>query len=220
MSANIPPATARSQSSAPVRMAAPTQTGAEAADMFKSVLARAAKDGAIKDGVGKKAVRQEKDVEDQAPVAPFNAAPLPVHQAPSKDQDRRRAQDDKATEAPGQAMPHSDRDASTSAARPLSGGAAAADAAAFEALVHRLDAGRAPSASTHLTLPGDQWRAEQVQIHAQAGSLSVQIDLGSQSDGRDEALKQLEARLRARGLDATVSDSEASRIADPANRIA
>ncbi|MEO7470174.1 MAG: hypothetical protein ABIV36_24490, partial [Sphingobium limneticum] len=74
----------------------------------------------------------------------------------------------------------------------------------FAALVARLDAGLAPSAQSHLALPGDQWRADQVVIDSQGSSLSVSIDLGQRGDGEQETMKELQARLRARGIAARV----------------
>lgn len=98
--------------------------------------------------------------------------------------------------------------------------APAADVAGFAALVARLDAGAPPSALSHLALPGDLWRAEQVVIDQQSGGLSVTIDTGGRGDASHESLEELQARLRARGMDATVAVADASRIAEAPNRIA
>ena len=86
----------------------------------------------------------------------------------------------------------------------LPNAAPAADAGQFAALVARLDAGLAPSAQSHLALPGDQWRADQVVLDSQGSGLSVSIDLGQRGDGEQEAMKELQARLRACGIAARV----------------
>lgn len=102
------------------------------------------------------------------------------------------------------------RDAAVVSALPLA--APAADVTAFATLAARLDSGLAPSTLSHLTLPGDLWRVGQVVIDQQAGGLSVTVDIGGQGDANHESLNELEARLRARGMAATVSKDHPNRI--------
>lgn len=170
----------------------------EAADRFRDALARKGKDQRTA------SARHEKTAEDgpqpATPPAQPPLVPLPFRERPAgKGQHGTGAQGDQGASAT--APPVAAQDAP---APPLPNAAPAPDAGQFAALVARLDAGLAPSAQSHLALPGGQWRADQVVIDSQGSSLSVNIDLGSRSDGEQETLKELQARLRARGIEATV----------------
>lgn len=140
------------------------------------------------------------DGEGQATAPMTGHFPPPFQQGPRKNQDRPGGQDD--GRGAGQVRTADAAGPPPAPAAPA--GAGTADAAAFAALVARFDAGAPASAATQLTLPGEQWRTGQVVIDQQAARLSVSVDLGADADGKDETLKELEARLRARGLDASV----------------
>lgn len=184
----------------------------EAADRFREAL----------DRTGGRPGRSKQDGKDGAetpPPLPLSAdLPPPVigHPGQAKHQTRdERA--DMAMASTTQASPPP-RDAAAVSPQPLA--TPAADVIGFSALVARLDSGLPPSALSHLALPGDLWRADQVMIDQQAGGLSVTIDMGGQGDANHESLNELAARLRARGMNATVSQGEPSRIAEVDSRIA
>jgi hypothetical protein len=148
------------------------------------------------------------------PSLPFLDRPVAGHRGKSDRQEEQGALSSATATAPARAEP------TAVAAPPLA--ASTADVGGFAALVARLDTGLPPSALSHLALPGDLWRAEQVVINQQAGGLCVTIDLGSQGEGSQESLAELQARLRARGLNATVSNGDpgsmSRRIADAHSR--
>lgn len=189
------------QPGAPRSADRPTAQGrpdGEAADRFRDALARKGKDSRAA------SARPEKLAEDrQQPALPPTQSPLvplPFRERPAgKDKDGAGGQVDQngAPAAPTATL----REAP---APTLPNAAPAPDAGRFAALVARLDAGLAPSAQSHLALPGDQWRADQVLIDSQGSSLSVNIDLGHRGDGEQETLKELRSRLRARGIEARV----------------
>ncbi|MCI4592608.1 hypothetical protein MOK15_21360 [Sphingobium sp. BYY-5] len=203
------------QTDGPRAMSAPTLSASrsdrEDVERFRDAMTR--RGGRREQRVTKE--ETQADRREQA-SAPMPDPSLPLYQEPRKAQDKPGPHDDKA--APGPARAADTNGPVAIPATPV--GASAADAAAFAALVARFDAGVPASAATQIALPGDLWRAEQVVIDQQAGGLSVSIDLGAGNDGKDEAHKELEARLRARGLKATVSRTEPNRIADPSSRIA
>lgn len=184
----------------------------ESADRFRDALSRK---GGKAEGKPARLAVTKKDVDEAAaaPAGTLGPAPLPVPIRPQKDQEQPGASTSGQRDI-GAPLGHAD----APAALPAASSTSAADAAAFAGLVARFDAGTTPSVSTHLALPGDQWRAEQVVIDQQGGGVSVSIDLGDDRGEPNEALKELEARLRARGLDARVIG--ASRIGEANNRIA
>ncbi|MEA3540673.1 MAG: hypothetical protein U9R77_00960 [Pseudomonadota bacterium] len=177
--------------------------GPEAAESFRSLLARKARKGG---GEGKP-MRKGKSADEAAP-APATAVPLalsPQIMGWPRHGSTPGSSEDKA----GQALaPQLQRtgEAQVAPVATSHAGAAAQEAASAQMWAQRMDAGRPSSPSTLLSLPGDQWRAEHVRLDAQQGGLSVLIDLGADAQDRNEALKELEARLRARGLDATIRD--------------
>lgn len=184
----------------------------EATERFRDALSR--KGGKAEAKPAKLAVKAEGGEEPPAP--PSGQVPLPFHVWPRKDQQQPAPPPDGQRDI-GLPQRGGDGSASAQPSTPATHGSAA-DAASFAGLVARFDAGATPSASTHLALPGDSWRAEQVMIDQQGSGLSVSIDLGHDQGDKDEALKELEARLRARGLDAHVVN--ASRFGEAHSRIA
>lgn len=183
----------------------------EATERFRDALSR--KGGKVEAKPAKLAVQAEGGEEPAAP--PSGQVPLPFHVWPRKDQQQPAPPPDGQRDI---GLPQGDGGgASAQPSAPATHGSAA-DAATFAGLVARFDAGAMPSASTHLALPGESWRAEQVTIDQQGSGLSVSIDLGHDQGDKNEALKELEARLRARGLNAHVVD--ASRFGEAHSRIA
>lgn len=181
--------------------------GPEAVESFRSLLARKVRNGG---GEGKP-MRKQKGA-DEATPAPATAMPLALSaqtMGVPKHGSTPEPSDDKA----GQALAPQPQRTGEAQVAPVAtpyAGAAAQEAASAQMWAQRMDAGAPSSASTHLSLPGDQWRAEHVRIDAQQGGLSVLIDLGADAQDRNAALKELEARLRARGLDATIQDGGAA----------
>lgn len=182
----------------------------ETVDRFREALDRksgkagASKQDGKEEGVGA-------DLLSQAGTQPF-LVPALTNDRPKQDKS------DECAEGPTGSSAQSPRDATVVSALPLA--APAIDVAAFATLVARLDSGLPPSALSHLALPGDLWRADQVMIDQQAGGLSVTVDIGRQGDAHHESLNELEARLRARGMVATVSSADPNRIAEMDSRIA
>lgn len=187
--------------------AAKDAVGPEAAESFRSLLARKARNGG---GEGKP-MRKQKGADEAAPAP---ATPMPFALSPQtmgvpKHGSTPGPSDDKAGQALAPQLQRTGEAQVAPVATPYAG-AAAQEAASAQMWVQRMDAGAPSSTSTHLSLPGDQWRAEHVRIDAQQGGLSVLIDLGADAQDRNAALEELEARLRARGLDATIRDGEAA----------
>ncbi|MDV5824802.1 hypothetical protein [Sphingobium naphthae] len=189
--------------------AAKDAVGPEAAESFRSLLARKARNGG---GEGKP-MRKGKGAEEAAATpAPATAMPLALSaqtMGVTKHGSTPGPSDDKA----GQALAPQPQRPGEAQGAPVAtpyAGAAAQEAASAQMWAQRMDAGAPSSTSTHLSLPGDQWRAEHVRIDAQQGGLSVLIDLGADAQDRNAALQELEARLRARGLDATIQDGGAA----------
>lgn len=174
------------------------QPDSEAVDRFRDALARKGKDARTA------SAKPQKTAEDGAQPAPpptqSPLVPLPFRERPAgKGQDGIGGSDGQS--GANAAPPAVAQDVAMPA---LPNAAPAPDAGQFAALVARLDAGLAPSAQSHLALPGDQWRADQVVIDSQGSGLSVSIDLGQHGDGEQETMKELQARLRARGIAARV----------------
>ena len=214
MSAAIAPATPQPAAlRAGIGMRADTvakdAAGPEAAESFRSLLARKARNGG---GEGKPMRKQKGADEAAATPAPATAMPLALSAQTlgvPKHGSMPGPSDDKA----GQALapqPQRTGEAQVAPVATSYAGAAAHEAASAQMWAQRMDAGAQSSVSTHLSLPGDQWRAEHVRIDAQQGGLSVLIDLGADAQDRNAALQELEARLRARGLDATIQDGGAA----------
>lgn len=169
----------------------------ETADRFRDALARKSKDSGPR---STKSPKLSEDGQQLIPAAPSQLVALPFSERPAgKGRDSAAGSDGQGTT--GAAPPTVAQDVPAAA---LPNAAPAPDAGQFAALVARLDAGLAPSAQSHLALPGDQWRADQVVIDSQGSSLSVNIDLGNRGDGEQETLKELQSRLRARGIEARV----------------
>ena len=190
--------------------AAKDAVGPEAAENFRNLLVRKTRNGG---GEGKPMREGKGEDEAAAAPAPATAAPLalsPQTMGVPKHGSTPGPSDDKAGQALAPQLQRSGEAQVAPVATPYAG-AAAHEAASAQMWAQRMDAGAPSSASTHLSLPGDQWRADHVRIDAQQGGLSVLIDLGADAQDRNEALKELEARLRARGLDATIRDGEAAR---------
>ena len=188
----------------------------ETVDRFREALDRkGAKAGASKQDGKEEGVGADR----LSPLPQTGAQPslVPVLANDRPKQDKGRMSDERAEGATGSSA-QAPRDATVIAALPLA--APATDVAAFATLVARLDSGLPPSALSHLALPGDLWRAGQVVIDQQAGGLSVTVDIGGQGDAHHESLNELEARLRARGMVATVSAADPNRIAEADSRIA
>ncbi|MEC3912585.1 hypothetical protein U5A82_19530 [Sphingobium sp. CR2-8] len=188
----------------------------ETVDRFREALDR--KSG--KAGASKQDEKEERVGADRLSPLPQAGAqpslvPVLTHDRPK--QDKGYMSDECAEGATGSSAP-APRDATVVSALPPA--APAIDVAAFATLVARLDSGLPPSALSHLALPGDLWRADQVMIDQQAGGLSVTVDIGGQGDAHHESLNELEARLRARGMVATVSAADPNRIAEADSRIA
>ena len=191
----------------------------ETVDRFRAALDRksgkaaASKQDGKEEGVG---------ADRLSPLPQAGAQPslVPVLANDRPKQDKGHMSDECAEGATGSSAQAraSSRDATGVCALPLA--APAIDVAAFATLVARLDSGLPPSALSHLALPGDLWRADQVMIDQQAGGLSVTVDIGGQGDAHHESLNELEARLRARGMVATVSAADPNRIAEADSRIA
>ena len=189
----------------------------EAADRFREALDR--KGGRpISMKQDRKAESSETDRHSTLPLSGALPPPFPPLAQDRARQDKVKASDERADIAGGPSGQVSTRDATVVSAQPLA--TPAADVAGFAMLIARLDSGMPPSALSHLALPGDQWRADQVMIDQQAGGLSVFVDIGGQNDAQHESLNELEARLRARGMNASVSDADPNRIADVDSRIA
>lgn len=188
------------------------QPDPEASERFRDALSR--KGGKAEAKPAKLAVKAEGGEEPPAP--PSGQVPLPFHVWPRKDQ-QQPAPPPEGQRDIGLPQGGGDGGASAQPSAPATHGSAA-DATSFAGLVARFDAGTTPSASTHLALPGESWRAEQVMIDQQGSGLSVTIDLGKDQGDKNEALKELEAQLRARGLNAHVTG--ASRFGEAHNRIA
>ncbi len=184
----------------------------EATERFRDALSRKGGKGEAKPA--KLAVKE--DGREQPAAPPSGQVPLPFHIWPRKDQQQPAPPSDGQRDI-GLPQGGGDGGASAQSSAPATH-SSAADAASFAGLVARFDAGTTPSASTHLALPGDSWRAEQVMIDQQGSGLSVSIDLGKDQGEKGEALKELEVRLRARGLNAQVVD--ASRFGEADSRIA
>ena len=185
--------------------------GSEAAENFRNLLARKTRNGG---GEGKP-LRKQKAADEAATLpapAPATAMPLALSAQTlgvAKHGSASGPSDDKVSQALAPQLQRTG-EAQGAPVATSPAGAAVQDAASAQMWVQRMDAGAPSSASTHLSLPGDQWRAEHVRIDAQQGGLSVLIDLGADAQDRNEALKELEARLRARGLDATIRDGGAA----------
>ena len=185
--------------------------GSEAAENFRNLLARKTRNGG---GEGKP-LRKQKGADEAATLpapAPATAMPLALSAQTlgvAKHGSASGPSDDKVSQALAPQLQRTG-EAQGAPVATSPAGAAVQEAASAQMWVQRMDAGAPSSASTHLCLPGDQWRAEHVRIDAQQGGLSVVIDLGADAQDRNEALKELEARLRARGLDATIRDGGAA----------
>ncbi|WP_311267656.1 hypothetical protein [Sphingobium sp. WCS2017Hpa-17] len=200
MSAPIQTVTQPGALQSPDRQVAQGCPDSEAADRFRDALARKGKGKDSRPASAKPQKTAEDGPQSTPSPAQSPLVPLPFRERPaSKKQDEAGGQDGRGGAAA--AAPVVTQDVPAAA---MPSAAPAADAGQFAAFVARLDAGLAPSAQSHLALPGDQWRADQVVIDSQDGGLSVNIDLGSRGDGEQETLKQLQARLRARGIEATV----------------
>ena len=189
--------------------AAKDAVGPEAAENFRNLLVRKTRNGG---GEGKPLRKQK--AADEAATLPAPAPAMTLALSPqtlgvAKHGSASGPSDDKVSQALAPQLQRTG-EAQGAPVATSPAGAAVQDAASAQMWVQRMDAGVPSSASTHLSLPGDQWRAEHVRIDAQQGGLSVLIDLGADAQGRNEALKELEARLRARGLDATIRDGGAA----------
>lgn len=185
--------------------------GSEAAENFRNLLARKTRNGG---GEGKPLRKQKAADEAATPPAPAPAPAMTLALSPqtlgvAKHGSASGPSDDKVSQALAPPPPQTG-EAQGAPVATSPAGAAVQEAASAQMWAQRMDAGVPSSASTHLSLPGDQWRAEHVRIDAQQGGLSVLIDLGADAQDRNEALKELEARLRARGLDATIRDGGAA----------